>query len=184
MCIRDSCNARYLADAPFPDSLLLANGDSADLLAQAQACDLVVLAAPMAALRGLLKVLHGCRAPVAWLCKGFEASSPDAGSFGLLGHEIRAQVAPQLLAGALSGPSFAQEVAAGRPTALVAARPRRHPSAKWCVAVSARRTNRGGPVEPDAGARFHPKVARSASNSPGWSTPTSHVIRASTPVSR
>ena len=36
-------------------------------------------------------------------------------------HEVQAQVAPDLLAGALSGPSFAQEVANGQPTALVAA---------------------------------------------------------------
>ena len=39
----------------------------------------------------------------------------------MLGHEIRAQVAPELLAGALSGPSFALEVAHSQPTALVAA---------------------------------------------------------------
>jgi glycerol-3-phosphate dehydrogenase (NAD(P)+) len=38
-----------------------------------------------------------------------------------MGHEIRADVAPQLQAGVLSGPSFAQEVARGQPTALVAA---------------------------------------------------------------
>ena len=36
-------------------------------------------------------------------------------------HEVQAQVAPQLVCGALSGPSFAQEVANGQPTALVAA---------------------------------------------------------------
>ena len=40
---------------------------------------------------------------------------------GLLAHEIQAQAAPDLLAGVLSGPSFAQEVARGQPTALVAA---------------------------------------------------------------
>jgi glycerol-3-phosphate dehydrogenase (NAD(P)+) len=114
-------NARYLPGASFPDGLLLGSGDAAELRRRAQDCDLVVLAAPMAALRGLLQGLGDCRAPVAWLCKGFEASGPQAGSFGLLGHEIRAQVAPQLLAGVLSGPSFAQEVAAARPTALVAA---------------------------------------------------------------
>jgi len=39
----------------------------------------------------------------------------------LLGHEIKAEVAPGLSGGVLSGPSFAQEVAQGRPTALVAA---------------------------------------------------------------
>ena len=114
-------NARYLPGVSFPPSLALASGDSAALLACAQASDLVVLAAPMAALRGLLHGLRDCRAPVAWLCKGFEASAPDSESFGLLGHEIRAQVAPDLIAGVLSGPSFAQEVAAAQPTALVAA---------------------------------------------------------------
>jgi glycerol-3-phosphate dehydrogenase (NAD(P)+) len=40
---------------------------------------------------------------------------------GLMGHEIQSQVAPSLRAGVLSGPSFAQEVATGQPTALVAA---------------------------------------------------------------
>jgi glycerol-3-phosphate dehydrogenase (NAD(P)+) len=39
----------------------------------------------------------------------------------MLGHEIRASVAPRLKAGVLSGPSFALEVAKGQPTALVAA---------------------------------------------------------------
>jgi glycerol-3-phosphate dehydrogenase (NAD(P)+) len=38
-----------------------------------------------------------------------------------MGHEIQALVAPNLQAGVLSGPSFAQEVARGQPTALVAA---------------------------------------------------------------
>jgi glycerol-3-phosphate dehydrogenase (NAD(P)+) len=57
---------------------------------------------------------------VAWLCKGFEAAKPGA-AFGLLAHEIQAEVAPSLRAGILSGPSFAQEVAKGAPTALVAA---------------------------------------------------------------
>jgi glycerol-3-phosphate dehydrogenase (NAD(P)+) len=38
-------------------------------------------------------------------------------------HEVQAQVAPQLKAGALNGPSFAQEVARSQPTALVAASP-------------------------------------------------------------
>jgi glycerol-3-phosphate dehydrogenase (NAD(P)+) len=75
----------------------------------------------MAGLRGLLQALRDCKAPVAWLCKGFEA--PVSQPFGLLGHEVRAEVAPGLLAGALSGPSFAQEVARGQPTALVAASP-------------------------------------------------------------
>ena len=64
--------------------------------------------------------------PVAWLCKGFErpqqtGADANTAQYGLLGHEIAAQVAPDLVMGVLSGPSFAKEVAAGLPTALVAA---------------------------------------------------------------
>lgn len=78
----------------------------------------------MAALRGMLQALHGCAAPVAWLCKGFEAATAgNSTSFGLLAHEVQALVAPELIAGVFSGPSFAQEVALGQPTALVAASP-------------------------------------------------------------
>lgn len=82
--------------------------------------DLVVLATPMAGLRTILTQLRHCRVPVAWLCKGFEVAQ-SLESFGLLAHEIQAQVAPDLVAGGLSGPSFALEVARGQPTALVAA---------------------------------------------------------------
>ncbi len=38
-----------------------------------------------------------------------------------MAHEVRARAAPDLIAGVLSGPSFALEVARGQPTALVAA---------------------------------------------------------------
>ena len=110
-------NARYLRGVPLPASLAVASGDFGALLPGA---DLVILGTPMAALRALLTQLRGCAAPLAWLCKGFEAPA-DGAAFGLLAHEIHAQVAPQVPAGALSGPSFALEVARGQPTALVAA---------------------------------------------------------------
>ena len=115
-------NARYLPGITLPPSLTLAHGDFAALWTGA---DLVIVATPMAALRGMLQALHGCAAPVAWLCKGFEAvpAGADPASFGLLAHEIQAQTAPNLIAGVFSGPSFAQEVALGQPTALVAASP-------------------------------------------------------------
>ena len=112
-------NARYLPGVDFPAALAVSG---ADPLVLARAADLVIVATPMAALRSMLLALRGCTAPVAWLCKGFEAVTPaDSGSFGLLAHEVCAQVAPDLIAGVLSGPSFAQEVARGQPTALVAA---------------------------------------------------------------
>lgn len=115
-------NPRYLPGIAFPTSLTLADGDFAALLPGA---DLVIVATPMAALRGMLQALQECTAPVAWLSKGFEAVLPGASSasFGLLAHEVQAQVAPDLIAGVFSGPSFAQEVALGQPTALVAASP-------------------------------------------------------------
>ncbi|RYY82266.1 MAG: NAD(P)-dependent glycerol-3-phosphate dehydrogenase [Comamonadaceae bacterium] len=106
-------NARYLPGIPLPDTLDIRAGDPAALAA---GHDLVVVATPMAGLRGLLQQLAHCRAPVAWLCKGFETG-------GLLGHEVQAAVAPGLRAGVLTGPSFAQEVARAQPTALVAASP-------------------------------------------------------------
>jgi len=112
-------NTRYLPAQAFPPSLELSGQPLALLLAEVQPTDLVVVATPMAALRGMLTQLQDVLAPVAWLCKGFESSVQ--GAHGLLGHEVQAQAAPQLLAGVLSGPSFAQEVAAGQPTALVAA---------------------------------------------------------------
>lgn len=105
-------NSRYLPDTELPPALRL----SSDLAAAVAhgAAGLLIVATPMAALRGMLAGLpDGAR--VLWLCKGFEAGT------GLLGHEIAREVQPRLRVGILSGPSFAQEVAAGQPTALVAA---------------------------------------------------------------
>ncbi|GAB4088590.1 NAD(P)H-dependent glycerol-3-phosphate dehydrogenase [Hydrogenophaga soli] len=116
-------NRRYLPGVAFPASLTVAAWPAQHLSATvAEAADLCIVATPMAALRPTLTALAQDPAftlPVAWLCKGFEASA-TAGQ-GLMPHEVQAQVAPQLRAGALSGPSFAQEVAIGQPTALVAA---------------------------------------------------------------
>lgn len=112
-------NTRYLPGVALPGALTVSDAPLAQAIAGAE---LVVVATPMAALRPVLSALSGCPVPLAWLCKGFEAP-PDAQSpdRGLLAHEVCAEVAPLLAAGVLSGPSFAQEVARGQPTALVAA---------------------------------------------------------------
>jgi glycerol-3-phosphate dehydrogenase (NAD(P)+) len=112
-------NQHYLPEVSLSPGLRFSADSWADLLALAVRADLVVVATPMVVLRSILTQLRDCRVPVAWLCKGFEA--PLSESFGLLAHEVQAQVAPELIAGILSGPSFAQEVARGQPTALVAA---------------------------------------------------------------
>ena len=110
-------NERYLPGHAVPAQVQVSG---APLGAWLSAQDLVVVATPMAALRGVLQsVSPWCDdRPVVWLCKGFEHSAQQA---GCLAHEVQAQVAPGVLGGALSGPSFAQEVAARQPTALVAA---------------------------------------------------------------
>jgi len=112
-------NARYLPGAQFPSRLQLLSAGAQELPALLAEEDLVVVATPMAALREMLVLLRESSAPVVWLCKGFESAAD--GTPGLLGHEICAEVAPGLQTGVLSGPSFAKEVAAGQPTALVAA---------------------------------------------------------------
>ena len=110
----DRQNRRYLPGIELPPGLRVASGDLPP-------ADLYVVASPMAGLRGWLTRLADQQAPVAWLCKGFEQPRSGSAANGLLGHEIAAEVAPGLACGVLSGPSFAQEVARGQPTAVVAA---------------------------------------------------------------
>ncbi len=121
-------NTRYLPEQPFTQGVQVSSAPLGPWLAEQ---DLVVIGSPMSSLRGMLTQLApilGSKVPVAWLCKGFEAAQAEASQtnaalsgVGLMAHEVRAQVAPALRGGALSGPSFAQEVARGMPTALVAA---------------------------------------------------------------
>ena len=117
-------NTRYLPGVALPDALQLAGSGS--LLAEA-VCgqDLIIIATPVSGVRSVLGQLQMARVPIGWLCKGFEApqvaTALNSKPFGLLAHEIRAEAAINLRAGVLSGPSFAQEVAHGQPTALVAA---------------------------------------------------------------
>ncbi len=106
------CNQRYLPGVSLPADLQLSS-DHGQALAHADG-GLVIIATPMSGLREQLGQLPP-QARVLWLCKGFERDT------GALGHEIARELRPAAHAGVLSGPSFAQEVAQGRPTALVAA---------------------------------------------------------------
>jgi glycerol-3-phosphate dehydrogenase (NAD(P)+) len=107
-------NRAYLPGVQLPPGLTV----TADFGAAAASGrnGLLLVAVPMAALRGVLQALPADQ-PVLWLCKGFESGS------GALGHEVARELhGPHGPAcGVLSGPSFAQEVARGQPTALVAA---------------------------------------------------------------
>jgi len=109
---RERSNARYLPGIALPDHLHI-TADREVALAHARG-HLVVVATPMSALRAMLQVVSA-DTPVLCLCKGLEAGS------GLIGHELARQLRPDVAYGVLSGPSFAAEVAGGKPTALVAA---------------------------------------------------------------
>ena len=113
-------NQRYLPDLHLPENIQVYAGTAKT--ADVAACDLVMVTCPVVGLREQLALLHDLQKPLVWLCKGFEESQ-DGLSAGLLPHEVMAQVAPDLRAGVLSGPSFAQEVARSQPTALVVASP-------------------------------------------------------------
>jgi glycerol-3-phosphate dehydrogenase (NAD(P)+) len=102
-------NDRYLPGIALPGQVRV----SADLPVVLQKAALVLAATPVA---GLREVLSKVKLPLVWLCKGFEEGS------GLLPHEIAAQtMGEQARCGALSGPSFAAEVARGLPCALTLA---------------------------------------------------------------
>ena len=111
-------NTRYLPGMPLSEGVRVTSEALPSWIATQ---DLVVLGAPMKALRGLLTELAPSLAPsqpVVWLCKGFESAVDHPGR---MAHEVQALVAPHVCGGAFSGPSFAQEVARGQPVALVAA---------------------------------------------------------------
>lgn len=107
-------NARYLPEIELPAALAV----TAELREALSDAALLVAATPVAGLRELLGQLRGAAdaAPVVWLCKGFEQGS------GLLPHQIVEQtLGAAARCGALSGPSFALEVARGLPCALTLA---------------------------------------------------------------
>ena len=110
-------NTEYLPGHPFPDRLQVAAGFDAALAHAAGADGLLIAACPVAGLRPLLEQLKPrAVSHVVWLCKGFEYGT------GLLPHQIVREVLGDGVAGgALSGPSFAQEVARGLPCALTIA---------------------------------------------------------------
>lgn len=108
-------NADYLPGARFPDALAV----EADLYAALDGVRDAIFAVPSYALREAMMraapVLgDDCR--VAWATKGFE---PDS---GMLPHEVAREVfGASVPLAALSGPTFAGEVAAGMPGAIAVA---------------------------------------------------------------
>lgn len=98
-------NERYLPGVELPAALKV----SADF---PQDADLMLAATPVAGLREIVARLKK-NAALVWLCKGFEEGT------GALPHQVVEPVVSRC--GALSGPSFAAEVARGLPCALTLA---------------------------------------------------------------
>jgi glycerol-3-phosphate dehydrogenase (NAD(P)+) len=106
-------NERYLPAFELPDAVQV----TSDLALASGKAQLLLAATPVAGLRELLARVRGA-APLVWLCKGFEEGT------GALPHEIAEEVlGAKSRFGALSGPSFAEEVARGLPCALTLASP-------------------------------------------------------------
>ncbi|MBI3147499.1 MAG: NAD(P)-dependent glycerol-3-phosphate dehydrogenase [Betaproteobacteria bacterium] len=104
-------NHQYLPGVKLPAGLEV----SADLGAVLRDADLIIIGTPTAALPEVLTAAAGvgARAPLLWLCKGFLEQAR-------LPHQLVAPLWPAPC-GVLSGPSFAEEVAARLPTAIALA---------------------------------------------------------------
>jgi glycerol-3-phosphate dehydrogenase (NAD(P)+) len=112
--VRRTRTSRYLPDVSIPESVSV----ESDLSRAVSDRDALIIATATSGLRETLRAVAARTSPAAlvWACKGFETAS------GLLPHQVLAEELPRAThAGALSGPSFALEVARGQPTAVVLA---------------------------------------------------------------
>ena len=107
-------NRRFLPGFVLPDSVFIGT----DFAATVAAADLLIVATPLIGFRPTLRALResGQSKPIIWVCKGLEAGT------ALLPHQVVAEeLGADTLCGALSGPSFAEEVARGLPLAITLA---------------------------------------------------------------
>lgn len=110
-------NAGYLPGFKLPPGVLPTADFDAAVAHASAAPGLLIVASSLAGLRPLANALKNKTVPnLVWLCKGLEETTR------LLPHQVVQEVlGSDLPCGALSGPSFAQEVAQGLPCALTIA---------------------------------------------------------------
>ena len=110
---RDGENKRFLPGHALPQGISI----DSDIAASLRGADFAVIATPVVGLRPTLAALaqHAPSLPFVWVCKGLEADS------GLLPHQVVDATLKDARCGALTGPSFAEEVARGQPTAVTLA---------------------------------------------------------------
>lgn len=107
-------NDHYLAGISLPPDIEL----TSDFSQAISSTDLILSVVPTAGFRETLSNLAAITSniPVIWACKGFEKST------GKLAHQIvQETLSTNISCGILSGPSFALEVAQGKPAALTLA---------------------------------------------------------------
>lgn len=121
--ILNTIEKHHASPAYLPDVALCPAIDVRSNLADAvAAAEWLVLAVPCSAMRAIASEVAAAISPetrgVIWTCKGIEFDT------GLLMHEVLEQTMGAVVPMAcLSGPSFASEVARGKPTAVVLAAP-------------------------------------------------------------
>ena len=107
-------NKRFFPGFGFPDQLVV----EPDFDRAIDSAELLLLATPLIGFRSSVARLResGLVRPLLWVCKGLEAET------GKLPHQIVAEeLGDGFFYGALTGPSFAEEVARGLPTAVTLA---------------------------------------------------------------
>src|SRR6266508_778671 len=115
-------NARYLPGVAL-DSAVTVSADLREIVAGAS---LLLVATPIGALIEVVTAARGAGdIPLFWMGKGFVATGDAPGV--ALAHRVLAPLWPAPV-GVISGPSFAEEVARGLPTAVTVARSEEHTS--------------------------------------------------------
>ena len=107
-------NTRYLPGISLPAAVVI----EADFATALRSADIALIATSTAGLRDTATLVHASNPdlPVIWACKGFDLETAK------LSHETVGEIIGSSTSyGALSGPSFALEVARGLPTALTLA---------------------------------------------------------------
>lgn len=107
-------NLSFFPDFPLPENIRFTDA----LYEALEAVDLALVVVPIAGFREtLVGITKGkVNVPIIWGCKGFESTAAK------LPHQVVAEAySGNLPCGVISGPSFAEEVAQGLPTALTLA---------------------------------------------------------------
>jgi glycerol-3-phosphate dehydrogenase (NAD(P)+) len=103
-------NAAFLPDLPLPATIRA----TSDITEMAQ-CAALLIVTPAQFLRTTLSALPPIAAPLLLCAKGLEAGTQ------MLMSDVAAEICPDNSIAVLSGPTFAHEVAAGKPTAITLA---------------------------------------------------------------